>query len=167
MLNQTQESMNTVKNIAIKSLLQGIGITAVLILFTNVFYSQTITSSERGTVTYRIIAHKANETAIVSTSNTANLKKSTSLFMPTAFTPDSDGINDQFGAKEINVRDFHLEVFNRWGEKIFESTDINTHWDGTYQGSAAQQGSYVYNMTAYDMETNENISSAGTVALLR
>ena len=98
--------MNTVKNIAIKSLLQGIGITAVLILFTNVFYSQSITSSERGTVTYRIIAHKANETAIVSTSNTAILKKSTSLFMPTAFTPDSDGINDQFGAKGINVRDF-------------------------------------------------------------
>ena len=87
--------------------------------------------------------------------------------MPTAFTPDSDGVNDQFGAKGINVKDFHLEVFNRWGEKIFESTDINTHWDGTYQGSHAQQGSYVYNLTAYDLETEESISSAGTVALLR
>ena len=141
---------------------------ALVLLMANGVFGQTLSSSApNGTVTYRIVAHKANESTIVSTSNTANLKKSTSLVMPTAFTPDSDGINDQFGAKGINVRDFHLEVFNRWGEKIFESTDINTHWDGTYQGSAAQQGSYVYNMTAYDMETNENISSAGTVALLR
>ena len=141
---------------------------ALVLLMANGVFGQTLSSSApNGTVTYRIVAYKPNESTIVSTSNTANLKKSTSLFMPTAFTPDSDGINDQFGAKGINVRDFHLEVFNRWGEKIFESTDINTHWDGTYQGSAAQQGSYVYNVTAYDMETNENISTAGTVALLR
>jgi gliding motility-associated-like protein len=159
--------MKAVKNILRTNLQKGISIMAVLIILTNGVFSQSVGSTERGTVTYRVVAHKANQKSIISVSNTADLKKTTSLFMPTAFTPDADGINDQFGAKGINVRDFHLEVFNRWGEKIFESTDINTHWDGTYQGSTAQQGSYVYNVTAYDLETNENISSAGTVALLR
>jgi len=140
---------------------------SLILLMVNGVFSQSVGSTDGGTVTYRVVAHKANQKSIISVSNTADLKKTTSLYMPTAFTPDADGINDQFGAKGINVRDFHLEVFNRWGEKIFESTDINTHWDGTYQGSSAQQGSYVYNVTAYDLETNENISSAGTVALLR
>ena len=87
--------------------------------------------------------------------------------MPTAFTPDADGVNDVFGAKGINVSDFHMEIYNRWGEKLFESNNINDHWDGIYQGTAAQQGSYVYYVSAYDLETEEDISATGTVALLR
>ena len=161
--------MKASKNIILTNLLEALIITALVIFTTGTLSAQNIgsTSSEQGTERFRIVAHKGASTAIVSVSNTAGLKKTTSIFMPTAFTPDSDGVNDHFGAKGINVKDFHLEVFNRWGEKIFESTDINSHWDGTYQGSHAQQGSYVYNLSAYDLETEESISSAGTVALLR
>jgi len=167
LLNQKLQVVKKANDIQKEAIQIAIVLLSLILLMVNGVFSQSVGSTESGLVTYRVVAHKANQKSIISVSNTADLKKTTSLFMPTAFTPDADGINDQFGAKGINVRDFHLEVFNRWGEKIFESTDINTHWDGTYQGSTAQQGSYVYNVTAYDLETNENISSAGTVALLR
>ena len=160
--------MYTVKNIAIKRLIQVIGMLFLMGMMANKMYAQsTVASSEDPVGTFRVIAYQDNAQSVESVSNTTQLRKSTSLHVPTAFTPDADGVNDQFGAKGINVRDFHMEIFNRWGEKIYESDDINAHWDGTFQGQAAQQGSYVFHVTAFDIDTNEDISTTGTVALLR
>lgn len=158
--------MNLIKDLEIMRLIKAIGILFLLVYTTNSF-AQSFGSTAEGDVKFRVVAYQKDSRSIHSVSNTTTLKKSTSLFMPTAFTPDADGVNDQFGAKGINVKDFHMEIFNRWGEKIFESNDINSHWDGTFNGMAAQQGSYVFNVTAYDMETEEDISTSGTVALLR
>ncbi|MBK7147893.1 MAG: gliding motility-associated C-terminal domain-containing protein [Bacteroidetes bacterium] len=68
------------------------------------------------------------------------------LFIPNAFSPNGDGANDEWmiygnlpGIKQIQIM-----VFNRIGEKVFESTDINFKWDGTYKGTTAPPGVYVY-----------------------
>ncbi|MCX6183189.1 MAG: gliding motility-associated C-terminal domain-containing protein [Bacteroidetes bacterium] len=53
-----------------------------------------------------------------------------SIFAPTAFTPNEDGLNDVFYVKGENIYDFELFVFDRWGEVIFHSTDMNTGWNG-------------------------------------
>lgn len=54
--------------------------------------------------------------------------------IPTAFTPNMDGKNDEFKAVALDpVEDFHLLVFSKWGELMFESYDINIGWDGTYK----------------------------------
>lgn len=67
-------------------------------------------------------------------------------FVPNSFTPNDDGINDEFAMSgESCNEDEYMRIYNRWGQLIFETNDpFNTFWDGTYKGSPAQQGVYTY-----------------------
>jgi gliding motility-associated-like protein len=67
----------------------------------------------------------------------------TSLFCPSAFTPNNDGNNDVFYVKGANVDYFQLLIFNRWGDVVFESDDMNKGWDGTVNENIVQQDVYV------------------------
>ena len=65
------------------------------------------------------------------------------LVMPNAFTPNHDEINDIYKAKSHqNIVEFRAYIFNRWGQKLYEWTDINAGWDGTYRGKDVKQGTY-------------------------
>ena len=74
------------------------------------------------------------------------------LEMPNAFSPNGDGTNDIYAAKGVcnpessdhyrSIVSFHAYIFNRWGHKLFEWTDISTGWDGTYNGSPVKDGVY-------------------------
>ena len=74
------------------------------------------------------------------------------LEMPNAFSPNDDGHNDIYGAKGAchpeasgryrSIVEFHGYIFNRWGQKLFEWTDISKGWDGTYNGSPCKDGVY-------------------------
>lgn len=74
------------------------------------------------------------------------------LEMPNAFSPNDDGINDIYGAKGVNdpnssahwrsIVEFHGYIFNRWGQKLFEWTDVSKGWDGKFNGSPVKQGVY-------------------------
>jgi gliding motility-associated-like protein len=66
-----------------------------------------------------------------------------SLFVPNSFSPNNDGINDYLFVKGINVENFHLSIFNRWGDLIFESNDISIPWTGGDQ-YYPQDGIYLY-----------------------
>ncbi len=66
------------------------------------------------------------------------------LFIPNAFTPNGDNKNEIFKAEGNFIDDFRLMVFNRWGEKIFESDNFNNGWNGTYNGQLVQQDVYVW-----------------------
>jgi gliding motility-associated-like protein len=67
------------------------------------------------------------------------------VFIPNTFTPDADGLNDGFGAKsECLFKEYHLYIFDKWGEKIFESDDIFNLWNGYFKGKLCQQDVYVY-----------------------
>src|SRR5574337_419493 len=71
------------------------------------------------------------------------------VFVPSAFSPNNDGVNDQlcvFGIQCIST--FDLVVYDRWGEKVFESTDPSKCWDGTYKGQAMNPGTFVYYLQA-------------------
>ena len=63
--------------------------------------------------------------------------------IPNAFTPNDDDLNDTFKPYESNVEDYTMLIFNKFGEKIFTSNDINIGWDGYFKGKISQ-GSYVY-----------------------
>ena len=86
---------------------------------------------------------------------------------PNAFTPDGDGLNDEFIAigQPDNLTSFSMKIFNRWGQMIFETKDITRGWDGTYQGSPSPAGTYVYRIeytiNAYDFDVS------GTVVLVK
>ena len=66
------------------------------------------------------------------------------LEMPNAFSPNGDGINDIYKAKSNHrsIVEFHAYIFNRWGQKIYDWTDINGGWDGTWHGKQVKDGTY-------------------------
>ena len=66
-----------------------------------------------------------------------------SLVIPNAFSPNHDEINEVFKVKSHqNIVEFHAYIFNRWGQKLYEWTDLEGGWDGTYQGKDVKQGTY-------------------------
>ena len=66
------------------------------------------------------------------------------LYIPTAFTPDGDGINECFEIKGVGFESFEMKVFDRWGNEVFRTDNIEECWDGTVNGQMAAQGSYTY-----------------------
>lgn len=88
-------------------------------------------------------------------------------FIPTAFSPNGDGINDVFKPTLINFEDYQLEVYNRWGEKIFESDDVNLGWDGTYKSEQMQNGVYLFKMRYKTTEDMNWQNVDGLLNLLR
>jgi len=65
---------------------------------------------------------------------------------PDAFTPNDDGVNDGFGGICEDLEFLELKIYNRWGELIYHSTDMNddVKWDGTYKGKEAPLDVYIY-----------------------
>ncbi|HEY1047522.1 MAG TPA: gliding motility-associated C-terminal domain-containing protein [Bacteroidia bacterium] len=88
------------------------------------------------------------------------------VFIPNAFTPNGDGMNDVFFPKcLVEMKNFNMQIFNRWGELIFESNDSKLGWNGHYQGSPVMQDIYVFivKLTVAD----KALHFSGTVTLLR
>jgi gliding motility-associated-like protein len=68
------------------------------------------------------------------------------VWIPNAFTPNGDGINEALVVMGRGVEEVQLSVFNRWGEQIWEGNQIGAEWDGTYLGNPVQQDVYVYRL---------------------
>jgi gliding motility-associated-like protein len=67
------------------------------------------------------------------------------IFFPNAFSPNGDGRNDLFKAlNAVNLKDFHLVIYNRWGQLVFETRDPNQGWGGSVNGKAGADGSYIW-----------------------
>ena len=66
------------------------------------------------------------------------------IFIPDAFTPNGDGTNDKFVVTATFIEEYHILIFNRWGQLIFESWDINDSWNGVYDGAKSPGSVYVY-----------------------
>lgn len=98
------------------------------------------------------------------------------IFVPNAFTPNGDDINDRFTVKYsdvCNIREFDLKIFDRWGRMVYEAktADPNFAWDGTFEGKELQQGVYMWNLyvriTPSIPGENEVINRHGTVVIIR
>ncbi|MCC5917458.1 MAG: gliding motility-associated C-terminal domain-containing protein [Cryomorphaceae bacterium] len=89
------------------------------------------------------------------------------LYIPSAFAPTGTGINEFFHVKGSGLLTYEISIFNRWGQEIFHSTDINDPWDGTFKGKMVPSGIYVYNIVATSPNNIEVIREQGTFMLLR
>jgi len=92
------------------------------------------------------------------------------VFIPNAFTPNGDGVNDSFKVYNLNSIYYQFTIYNRWGERVYLSYDPGKGWDGTYEGTPAPEG--IYNWTlVYRLNTSEGIPPqkiiSGNVMLLR
>ncbi len=90
------------------------------------------------------------------------------LYIPDAFTPNGNGVNEVFMAKGNDVKTFEMYIFDRWGMQLFHSTDIMNGWGGTVKGGSTicQEDTYVYLINATDHK-NVKHSYTGTVNLIK
>ncbi len=78
-----------------------------------------------------------------------------SLITYNAFSPNGDGVNDLFLTKNQNLTYYRLTIFNRWGNTLFETTDPQAGWNGTYQGGEVPEGTYFYLLEATGIDKKE------------
>lgn len=114
---------------------------------------------------YQIRVRSANG-AFLSYSNVILFRREAALFMPDAFSPNGDGINDTFKPNGTFYDNFQLIIYNRWGQSLYQTTDTAIGWDGTLQGNRAPEGQYVYKVVITDSTGREFVKS-GSVLLLR
>jgi gliding motility-associated-like protein len=89
------------------------------------------------------------------------------IYIPNVFTPNGDGRNDVYRVFTRGpVKYFSMEIFDRWGEKVFDGDDLEKGWDGTFKGTPVQPGVYVYqvNITFLDAEVVKN---KGTITVFK
>ncbi len=90
--------------------------------------------------------------------------------LPSAFSPNGDGLNDVFKPlrKYDLVKTYHLMIFDRWGQQVFGTEDIEEGWDGSSQGSPSPAGTYVYRIIYTSASTGGRAQTeAGQVLLVR
>lgn len=89
------------------------------------------------------------------------------LMMPSAFTPNKDGLNDVFKVKyPFPVKQFYLAVYNRFGQLVYESRDMLKGWDGTFNSQAQDAGTYIWKVNLTDVDNTVETAN-GTVVLIR
>jgi gliding motility-associated-like protein len=91
-----------------------------------------------------------------------------SYYIPNAFTPNGDGKNDVFNGKGVEVYDFNMIIFDRWGQLIYTTDDKDAGWDGRANGGAdiAQNDVYVYKIILHDFQGKRH-NYEGTVTLVK
>lgn len=96
-----------------------------------------------------------------------NPKQETRILIPRIFSPNGDGINETFGLQNItDERILEFKIFNKWGTIIYQSTNSNDSWDGTYKNQNAEIGVYGY-VVRLQYPNGEISIFKGTVNLIR
>jgi gliding motility-associated-like protein len=107
-----------------------------------------------------------NKGCIATASIQINANGMPPIYVPNGFTPNGDGVNDEWLVFGTGIKDIKATVYNRWGEKIFESDDQSQGWDGTYRGQAQPPGVYVYLVDVVYL-SGEKVTKRGSLTLIR
>jgi gliding motility-associated-like protein len=95
------------------------------------------------------------------------IKNRYEIFFPNAFSPNGDGLNDVWAPIDYgSAGEIQIQIFNRWGELVFESNDVSKGWDGTYKGELLAPDNFVYHVEGLFLD-GEEFKETGTIALLR
>ncbi len=90
------------------------------------------------------------------------------IAVPNAFTPNQDGLNDYlYPLNAYKAIDLQFSVYNRFGQRLFFTTDWTNKWDGTYHGQPQEAGTYVWTLVYTNVDTKKKTSIKGTTILLR
>ena len=110
---------------------------------------------------YRVVAY-SNGIEVHSVSNIVKVPQGEMIFVPNVFSPDGDNTNDTFQVMGRGLDHISIEIYNRWGQMVFEAPNLNESWDGTYRGKPCPIGTYVY-----QLKVDKLVSKAGTVTIVR
>lgn len=128
--------------------------------------SQDPVANPEKSTTYTVTA--ATDGGCTATASVSIKVFSTSnIFIPNAFTPNGDGHNDVLRVIPIGIRDFgYFAVWNRWGQRVFYTTDAGIGWDGSFGGRPAEAGAFVWKVGGIDYK-GDRVQREGTVLLIR
>ena len=88
------------------------------------------------------------------------------IFVPSGFSPNNDGENDILCVYSDCMESLTFSIFNRWGEKVFESNSMNICWDGTWKGKNLNSGVFVYTLDGY-LINGKPVQQKGNISLIR
>jgi trimeric autotransporter adhesin len=88
------------------------------------------------------------------------------VFIPNTFSPNNNGIDDNFAVYSTVMKTMHLAVFNQWGVKVFETNDPKGMWDGNFKGQPQAVGVYIYVVTG-TLFDGTKVNQKGTFNLIR
>ena len=97
---------------------------------------------------------------------TIKVESDFNIYVPNAFTPNGDELNDNFLPILRGTKFYTLSIFDRWGAKLFETNSTETGWDGTYKGEEAKQDVYVWKINV-SSNSGEQKTMSGQVTLTR
>jgi len=132
------------------------------------FFEYPVTNeTDTGTFLVRLNVTADNGCEAYDTGN-IHIGPDITVFIPNAFTPNNFGesINDRFYVIADGFETFEIAIYNRWGEKLYQSADIKEGWDGRYKGEDVQQDVYVYVVRVTSLGGKE-LEYYGTITLLR
>ncbi len=93
--------------------------------------------------------------------------KGPEIYVPSGFTPDGNGLNDELKAFAVGIKEFHFfRVFNRWGQLVFQTKDPGKGWDGTINGVRQPTGTFIWMAEAVDYK-GQLMSRKGLVTMIR
>lgn len=120
------------------------------------------------TGTYVVTQYITNQFGCEDTyTQTVRVNPAFSIYIPTAFTPNADGINDVFRVEGMELKQFSMTIYNRWGQVVFASNDISNGWDGTgNDNKVCQDDVYIYRVRYVDVLGGKRLVT-GKVAMFR
>ncbi len=132
------------------------------------FWDDSDLNNYGGGFYYYIQAHEgAGSFDAHSESNIVELTFPPFLYLPSAFTPNYDDRNPTWSPASAFVKTFSFRIWNRWGERIFETTEANHSWDGTYKGEPCPEGVYIYEVYFTGYDNPNEYKKVGSVTLIR
>ncbi len=131
----------------------------------NTRYDPNANNPDQQLFRYRILAYTATN-SLSSHSNYFVFKRDALLFVPDAFSPNGDGVNDDFKAMGLFLDSSKMIIFNRWGQPVFETESAAKGWNGTINNLPAPEGTYVYRVEITD-SLGKRFVKVGTLLLVR
>ena len=132
----------------------------------NTTYTLPLDEQMEQTLIFTVWAIPINSVVSNSRSNQLLFEHPPIIAIPNTFTPNDDGLNDRFTIQGKFISTYEMQVYNRWGEVLFHTTDMDTGWDGkTSEGKKLPLGNYAYWIRIKDFNNNEHIRT-GSVLIL-
>lgn len=137
------------------------------------FVDKTVPATCIKYVKYRVVAKRAQPLYVsdsvlnvVSVSNEVDFTPEIRFYIPNAFTPDANNLNETFHPTGMYYKSYRLKIYNRYGEKLFDVEGCNPSWDGIYMGQPVMEGIYVYEVEALDY-SQKNYVFSGSIQVLK
>lgn len=125
-----------------------------------------ITVSEEGLYTVELL-NPSNGCFAIDSINVVSTVCEEVIYTPNTFSPNGDGVNDVFIPKTLDLKNPELLIYNRWGELLFITTDIEQGWDGKYNGEVVKTGTYIYRINYTENLTGEPNFIRGPVSVIK